>query len=82
MTEDVLRMVSQKYCQRFGHLAVELGFIDEPQLTEALARQVHLELAGKGHKLLGQLMFEADLMSAPQIDQVMTILSRRMRDEG
>jgi len=82
MTDDIRKKISQKYCPRFGQIAVELGFINEAQLAEALARQVHQELDGQGHRLLGEILFEKEWMSAPQIDHVMTALFKRMREEG
>ncbi|MBI5908342.1 MAG: hypothetical protein HY848_00055 [Betaproteobacteria bacterium] len=81
MTDDVRKKISQKYCPRFGQIAVEFGFINEAQLAEALARQVHQELDGQGHRLLGEILFEKEWMSAPQIDQVMTALFKHMREE-
>ncbi|MBI3371970.1 MAG: hypothetical protein HY017_09475 [Betaproteobacteria bacterium] len=76
MTDDVRNRISAKYCPRFGQLAVEFGFISEAQLAEALASQVHQELAGRGHRLLGEILFRKKLVSAPQIDQVMRELLR------
>ncbi len=81
MTDDVRKKISQKYCPRFGQIAVELGFITEAQVAEALASQVHQELDGHGHRLLGEILFEKEWMSAPQIDHVMTALFKRVRDE-
>ena len=81
MSNSVRKDLSGKYCPRFGQIAVELSFITESQLTEALACQVHEELEGKGHRLLGEILFEKEAMSAGQIDQVMTELFKRMRSE-
>lgn len=81
MTNDVHKEISQKYCPRFGQIAVESGFINEAQLAEALACQVHEELNGHRHRLLGAILFEKDWMSASQIDQVLAELFRRMREE-
>ena len=81
MTNDVRKAISQKYCPRFGQIAVESSFIDEAQLADALAYQVHEELNGNRHRLLGEILFERDWMSASQIDQVLTELFRRMREE-
>lgn len=81
MTEDLHKALSIKYCRRFGQLAVELGFITEAQLIEALACQVRDELNGDGHRLLGEILFASELMSAPQIDRVMTELFRQVRQE-
>lgn len=81
MTDDVRKKISRKYCPRFGQVAVESGFISEAQLAEALAAQVHRELNGREHRLLGEILFEKEWMSASQIEQVMTELLRRMREE-
>ncbi|TRZ89778.1 MAG: hypothetical protein D4R84_17270 [Rhodocyclaceae bacterium] len=81
MTNEVRKTLSRKYCPRFGQLAVEFGFITDAQLIDALARQVREELDGEGHRLLGQILFEREVMSAPQIEQVLTEMFRRMRKE-
>lgn len=81
MTDDVRKELSKKYCPRFGQLAVQFGFITEAQLIDALACQVREELNGNGHRLLGEVLFETGVMSAKQIDQVMTELFQRMRQE-
>lgn len=81
MTANLHKEISQKYCYRFGQIAVEFSFITEAQLTGALGCQVHEELIGLGHRLLGEILFEKEWMSASQIDKVMTELLRRMRQE-
>jgi len=81
MTDDMRKRISQKYCPRFGQIAVEFSFINEAQLVEALACQVHQELNGQGHRLLGEILFEKEWMSASQIELVMTELFRRMREK-
>lgn len=81
MTNNSLKDVSRKYCPRFGQLAVEMGFITESQLKEALASQIHDELCGRGHRLLGAILFDNDWMSGAQIDQVLNALAQKMRDE-
>lgn len=81
MTDDVRKELSKKYCPRFGQLAVQFGFITEAQLIEALACQVRAELIGKPHRLLGEILFDAEVMSTPQIEQVMTELFKRMRQK-
>lgn len=81
MSDPLLKYLSMKYCPRFGQVAVELGYIAEKHLTEALGCQVHEELNGKGHRLLGKILYEQGRMSAGQIDQVMTETFKRMRAE-
>ena len=81
MGKDIRKQLSNKYCPRFGQLAVLSGFITEAQLIEALACQIRDELNGQGHRLLGQILFETDVMSAPQIDLVLNELFQRVRME-
>ncbi len=81
MTNELRKTLSRKYCPRFGQIAVESSFINEAQLAEALACQVHQELNGNRHRLLGEILFEKEWMSASQIDQVMTELFRHMREQ-
>jgi hypothetical protein len=81
MTNAPRQELWKKYCPRFGQIAVEFGFITEAQLIEALACQVREELGGNRHRLLGQILFEKETMSAPQIEQVMTELFKRLRQE-
>ncbi|MEJ2032657.1 MAG: hypothetical protein P8Y63_06400 [Deltaproteobacteria bacterium] len=72
---------TREYCPRFGEIAVELGFITEAQLEDALASQSQEKLSGKEHRLMGTILFENGWMSGPQVDQVLTELFRRRRGE-
>lgn len=81
MFNSLRKDLSRKYCPRFGQIAIELGFLTESQLTDALARQVHEELSGQGHRLLGAILFDTDVLSAVQVEKVVTELFRRLRDE-
>ena len=81
METNTLKEISQRCCPRFGLIAVEFGFISKEQLGEAIICQVQEELQGRGHRLLGQILFEKEWMSAPQIEQVMTELFSRLREE-
>ena len=82
MPEELRKELSNKYCPRFGQLAVQLGFIAEEQLIDALARQIRDELNGNGHRLLGQILFDTEAMTAAQIDLVLTDLFKSLRREG
>ena len=81
MSHDTRKHISRKYCPRFGQIAVESSFINEAQLAEALTSQVRMELNGQGRRLLGEILFEKEWMTASQIEQVMTALLNRMRNE-
>ena len=81
MTTDILKIISDKYCARFGQTAVEMGFITEQQLKEALYCQVDENLSNQGHRLLGAILFEKEWLTSDQIEKVMNTLLKRMRTE-
>lgn len=60
-----------EYRRRFGQVAVERGFITPEQLKEALTDQVDDDLANKHHRLLGDILFENNCMTANQIEAVL-----------
>ena len=60
-----------EYCRRFGQAAVERGFITPEQLKEALTEQVDDDLANRQHRLLGDILFEKNWMTAKQIESVL-----------
>jgi hypothetical protein len=82
MSADVFKQMSQKYCPRFGELAVAMGFITGAQLDAALRVQVDDEAAGRPHRLLGVILFDRDWMSGEQIERVLDALFRSLREAG
>lgn len=79
---EYVKSISKKYCPRFGMVAIEMGFITEQQLIEALGRQVYEEFLGFGHRLVGTILFDQGWMSSEEIDRVATELLKRMREEA
>ena len=73
--------ISDKYCPRFGQIAVEKGFITPQQLVTALRIQDDDSRAGRPHRYLGVILFDSDWMTGEQIDEVLTTLFRRLRAE-
>ena len=73
--------MSDRYCRRFGQIAVEMGYISEAQAKEALCRQLDEDLAGKTHRLLGAILFDLEWMSSGQIEDVLDRLLQEMRAE-
>lgn len=62
---------AMEYCRRFGQVAVERGFITPEQLKEALAEQVDDDLNKKRHRLLGEILFDKNWMTANQVEAVL-----------
>jgi len=83
MANNTLKKLSEKLCPRFGQMAVDMGFITESQLKEALCLQVDENLSGKSHRLLGTILFEKGWMSSDQVEKVLdTLLETIEKNEG
>jgi len=74
MSTETRKRISEKYCPRFGQIAVEKGYITADQLKSALSIQVDENIAGEKHRLLGTILFEKDWMSSDQIEVVLNLL--------
>ena len=79
---DILKIISDKYCPRFGQTAVEMGFITEGQLKEALCSQIEGNLFNHEHRLLGAILFDKEWMTSDQVEKVMNVLLKTMRQEA
>jgi len=64
--------------KRFGAIAVEKGFITEEQLFQALKVQAKENLAEEKHRLLGQILLEEGLITAPQIEEVLDVINHQL----
>lgn len=79
MLNDVDKELSEKYCPRFGMIAVDLGLVSPDQVKDALTEQVDDNLSDKPHRLLGRILLDKGWMTPMQIDQVMNELFKRDR---
>ena len=82
MSTTTEKKISAKYCVRFGQIAVEMGFVSEAQLKQALCLQVDDDLAGKKHRLIGTIMFENEWISSEHIETALNLMMKRIRDES
>ena len=80
MSTETQKYISNKYCRRFGHTAVEMGFITADELKEAINIQVDEDISGKEHRLLGAILFEKDRMTSAEIETVLNLMLKEMRD--
>ena len=48
-------------------MAVNKGFINEEQLAEAMILQIHEDLCGLEHRLIGQILLSLGYIREPQI---------------
>jgi hypothetical protein len=60
----------ERYEKRFGVLAVEQGYITQEQLFEALRAQVAEDLAGGGHRRIGQILVAQGAMRPDKVEAV------------
>ncbi len=58
MENDVYKNLSKEHSPPFGKIAVDMEFITEKQLTEALAEQAEDGLSNKPHRSTGSILFE------------------------
>ncbi len=70
----------QKYCSRFGKIAVESGYLTAEQLQQALCEQVEDNLAERPHRVLGAICFDHGWMTPAQIEEVLNIMFRNNRE--
>ena len=64
----------ERYCSRFGKIAVESGFLVAEQLQQALREQVDDNLADRPHRVIGAICFEHGWMTPVQIEDVLNTM--------
>ena len=62
MSENIDRKISEKYCNRFGIIAVDKGFVTADQLKETLTEQADDNLSNKPHRLMLILLLKNPLI--------------------
>ena len=82
MVYEVDKELSEKYCPRFGVIAVELGHVSPDQVKDALSEQVDDNLSDRPHRLLGRILLDKGLMSPQQVDAVLNELFKCDRTPG
>ncbi len=76
MENDAYTNLSREYRPQFGQIAVDLRFVTEKQLKEALVEQVEDDLSNKPHRFIGRILFEHGWLTSEQINIVLDILSK------
>ena len=83
MNEDVARQLSDKYCPRFGKIAVDMGLITADQMKEALVEQADDNISERPHRLLGRILLDKGWLTHKQIDTIMNeVFSNERKSEG
>ncbi|GBE03124.1 MAG TPA: hypothetical protein ENH45_01130 [Nitrospirae bacterium] len=79
--DKVDKELSDKYCQRFGYLAANMGFTTGDQVKEALAEQVEDNLAKRPHRLMGRILLDKGWITPQQIEAVLNELFKNEEQE-
>lgn len=67
-------MVAESLDKRFATLAMEKGFINLDQFTEAMRIQATEDIAGVKHRRVGEILLEMEYMSMSEVSEVLTAL--------
>ncbi len=71
--KKVLIMMDE-YSFQFCRIAVDMSFVTEKQLTEALAEQAKDDLSNNPHRFIGRMLFEDGWITNKQINFVYYIM--------
>jgi len=80
MTTDIEKELSQKYCPRFGQIAVDKGYVTSEQVKKAVSEQIDDDMAGRPHRLIGRIFLDNGAMTPRQIELVLNELFKRDRE--
>ena len=61
---------------RFGAAAVKKGFVTPSDIMDALSVQVHEDLASGEHRPLGTILLDQNLITAPQLKEVLKAIEK------
>ncbi len=67
-------MVEESLDKRFATLAMEKGFINLDQFTEAMRIQATEDIAGVKHRRIGEILLEMEHISMSEVSEVLTAL--------
>lgn len=80
MSQPVNKEVSQKYCYRFGKIAVDKGFVTEAQLKDGIIEQLEDDLHQRPHRMIGRILFEKGWITSEQIETVLNELFKKKKE--
>jgi len=81
MGKDIEKEISEKYCVRFGTIAVEMKLVTPEQLKEALSEQIEDDLSNRSHRVIGRIFFEKGLLTPKQIEAVLNRLFKEAKSD-
>ncbi len=72
--DNAYNNLSKQHSPRFGEIAVDMEFVTEEQLKEAMVEQVEDNLSNHPHRFIGYILFENGWITNEQFDSVLNIL--------
>jgi hypothetical protein len=63
-------LIMNEYNSQFCRIALDKGFVTEPQLLVAIPEQVDDDLSNKPHRFIGRMLFEDGWITNEQINIV------------
>ena len=73
----------RQYEERFGAIAVAIGFITDDHLEMTLAIQNEEDRKQQRHRLLGEILIDMGLMTAAQVEEVLSrIFIKSPKEQG
>ncbi len=70
----IYKNLSSQNSPRFGEIAVDMGFITDKQLREALNEQIEDKLDDHPHRFIGYILFENGCITKKQFGTVLDTL--------
>jgi len=68
--------------EKFGRVAIRMGFVTEAQVKEALDIQGKMDDSGQPHKLIGLIMLEQGMMSNTQLIEMLRYYELQQEKQG
>ncbi|TET34660.1 MAG: hypothetical protein E3J72_13870 [Planctomycetota bacterium] len=68
--------------EKFGRVAIRLGFVKEEQVKEALDIQRKMDESGQPHKLIGLIMLEQGMLSNAQLIEMLKYFELQQGKQG
>jgi hypothetical protein len=79
--EKVNRSVLRRYCPHFGQIVVDMGFVTEEQVREALSEQAEDDFSNRRHRLIGEIFFEKGWITIEQMTIILDTVCKYERQK-
>ncbi|MHC4661649.1 MAG: hypothetical protein ACYS8W_08160 [Planctomycetota bacterium] len=68
--------------EKFGRVAIRMGFVNEEQVNKALEIQRKMDDLGQPHKLIGLIMLEEAMLSNAQLIEILKYFEIKREKNG